>query len=213
MGHMSHEIDNFFAAGLHQLHLSLPPDSRQKLLDFLQLLQKWNRRYNLTAITELRQMVAGHLLDSLAIAPFITGDTILDVGSGAGFPGIPLAVYFPQKHWTLLDSNGKKTRFLIQAAAQLGLNNVTVVQARVEQWASLEKFDIIVTRAVGMIRALITQTSQHLQPGGQWLFMKGECPVDELPAAPFSTQVHPLQIPSISAQRCLVIVKSVNSEQ
>src|SRR3990167_3568140 len=114
--------------GLEKLQLPLPLHAQAILLEYLHLLQKWNKTYNLTAITDFDQMIAYHLLDSLSIAPYITGDRIVDVGSGAGLPGIPLAVYFPKKQFTLIDSVGKKTRFMAQAARDLGLKNVQVVQ-------------------------------------------------------------------------------------
>src|SRR5262249_10179534 len=147
-------VTKLFASGLEKLNLSLDVDRQQKLLQFLQLLQKWNQHYNLTAITDSQKMVTHHLLDSLSIVHHIAGESILDVGSGAGFPGIPLAVYFPQKQWTLLDSNGKKTRFLIQAVAELQLKNITVVNARMEQWQPAQPFNEIVVRAVGSIKEI-----------------------------------------------------------
>lgn len=196
-------INQLFSAGLKELNLSLDLESQQKLLDFLQFLQKWNRHYNLTAITDLPKMVGYHLLDSLSIVPYIQGENILDVGSGAGFPGIPLAVYFPQKQWTLLDSNGKKTRFLIQAKAEFNLSNIEIVHARVEQWRSKQKFDTIITRAVGPIQETMTQTQPHLQAAGKWLFMKGDIQSEELPAA---ASVHTLNVPGVSAARHLIVI-------
>jgi 16S rRNA (guanine527-N7)-methyltransferase len=195
-----------FAAGLQELNLNLDTASQQKLLHFLDFLKKWSAHFNLTAITDPSNMIFRHLLDSLSIAPYITGNQILDVGSGAGFPGIPLAVYFPHKHWTLLDSNGKKTRFLIQAAAELQLANVTVVNERVERWKPLQKFDTIVARAVGSVAEIISLSRQHLQPNGQWLLMKGHPQPEELTGLQSSTIIHPLKVPGISEPRNLIIV-------
>lgn len=204
---MNNEIATLFADGLQKLNLSLEQAAQQKLLHFLCFLQKWNRHYNLTAITELPKMVSHHLLDSLSIAPFIQGENILDVGSGAGFPGIPLAVYFPQKQWTLLDSNGKKTRFLIQATAELQLTNVHIVHARVEHWHPTQKFAAIVVRAVGEVNSIRAQTRQHIQPGGQWLFMKGECSPEELNTLPPEAVIHDLNVPGVSTPRRLIVVQ------
>lgn len=203
---MTIDVSQLFSKGLQELHLSLNTDAQQKLLHFLHFLQKWNRSYNLTAITDLPKMVSHHLLDSLAIAPYIRGETILDVGSGAGFPGIPLAVCFPHKHFTLLDSNGKKARFLIQAKAELQLPNIEIVQARVEQWPSTQKFAVITTRAVGPIKQTIAQSRQHLQPGGIWLFMKSERQHEDLETLLPCPIIHTLQIPGVPAPRYLIEV-------
>lgn len=206
---MNNVIAELFSNGLKELSLQMDSAAQQKLLDFLAFLQKWNRHYNLTAITDWQKMVSHHLLDSLSIAPFITGEQILDVGSGAGLPGIPLAVYFPDKQWTLLDSNGKKARFLIQAKSELSLPNVTIVHDRVERWQSPQKFHTIVTRAVGSIKEIIDNTQQHLLPGGQWLFMKGEYQHEELATLPFSTNVQPLAVPGVLTPRYLIKVITV----
>ena len=116
--------------GIQTLQLNMPALQQERLLDFLLLLQKWNKSYNLTAITEMDEMITHHALDSLAVVPYLSGDRIIDIGTGAGFPGIPLALYFPDKKFTLLDSNGKKTRFLVQAKAALAIDNIEVVHAR-----------------------------------------------------------------------------------
>lgn len=199
-------IDALFINGLRELNLDLAPAARDKLIAFLQFLQKWNQSYNLTAITDLKKMLSYHVLDSLSIAPFIQGDHILDVGSGAGFPGIPLAVYFPQKRWILLDSNGKKARFLIQAKAEFKLDNIEVVNERVETWSNGQRFDTIITRAVGSIPELIQQTQSLLAPGGCWLFMKGALPHDELSALTLPSKTHTLSVPGVDAARHLIVV-------
>lgn len=203
---MNKKISELFASGLQALNLSLDSVSQEKLLHFLLFLKKWNGHYNLTAITELEKMIAYHLLDSLSIAPFITGQSILDVGSGAGFPGIPLAIYFPEKRWTLLDSNGKKARFLIQATAELQLKNVDVIHDRVEKWPSSQKFDVILARAMGSVKDIMAQTRQHLQPGGQWLLMKGDYQHEELETLKPPPLIHTLSIPGITAPRNLIAI-------
>ena len=203
---MKNNIADSFASGLSQLNLSLEPAAQNKLLQFLKLLQKWNQHYNLTAITDLPKMVSHHLLDSLSIAPFIQGTKILDLGSGAGFPGIPLAVFFPQKQWTLLDSNGKKTRFLTQAKVELQLDNVEVVQARIGQWQTAQKFDAIVVRAVGSIHEIIAKTQHLLTGGGCWLFMKGDYEHEELETLQPPPIIHTLSVPEVLTPRYLIAV-------
>ncbi len=195
------------SAGIEQLGLAISLEKQQQLLDFLQLLTKWNAHFNLTAITTAEKMLTHHLLDSLAVAPFISGKRILDVGSGAGFPGIPLALCFPEQQWLLLDSNGKKTRFLLQAKASLGLENVAVVQSRIEQFYAEECFDVIISRALGSIKELLAQTQEICCPGGHWLFMKGARPDQELAEIDQPYVVHALQVPELDAERHLVVVK------
>lgn len=201
-------IDQQLREGLESLNCPLDADSRQKLIQFLLFLQKWNRRFNLTAVTDLEKMVSYHLLDSVSIAPFIAGKNILDVGSGAGFPGIPLSLYFLEKHWTLLDSNGKKTRFLIQAKAEFQLHNVVVHQARAEAWQAPEKFDTLIVRAVGPVQDIIDKTQHLLKPQGRWLFMKGEDFRDELTGLKRKTEIHDLAIPGIKKKRNVIIIEN-----
>lgn len=201
-------IDQQLRVGLESLRCPLDTDSRQKLIQFLLFLQKWNRSFNLTAVTDLEQMIHYHVLDSLAAAPFITGNEILDVGSGAGFPGIPLSIYFPQKHWTLLDSNGKKTRFLTQVKSEFQLHNVTVHQARAENWQEPKKFDTLIVRAVGSVQDIIEKTKHLLKPQGRWLFMKGEDFQDELTGLqPLKIEIHNISIPGIKKKRHLIIIE------
>lgn len=209
------KVAMLFTEGLQKLHLNLDPAAQQKLLDFLQILQKWNAHYNLTAITEPERMISHHLLDSLSIAPFIaeTAIKILDVGSGAGFPGIPLAVYFPQKSWTLLDSNGKKTRFLTQVKAELNLQNVTVIQDRMECWQPEQSFDMIVVRAVGAIKPIIQQTAHLLSPTGKWLFMKSDQHHEDIESLNPPAETHELQVPEITAKRYLIMVSRNDNDK
>lgn len=193
-------------AGAAQLPLPLTDAVAKQLIELLQLLHKWNSAYNLTAIRTYEQMLTHHLLDSLAVAPFVTGARVLDVGTGAGFPGLPLSFYFPEKYFVLLDSNGKKIRFIDHVVSHFGLKNVDPQQQRVENFRSEQLFDVIICRALGEMRDII-QASQHLlAPTGRWLFMKGTYPQAELDAIPLAAEVHTLQVPGVEAQRHLVIV-------
>jgi 16S rRNA (guanine527-N7)-methyltransferase len=188
----------------------------EKLRRYLALLTKWNRVYNLTAITEPEQMITHHVLDSLAIAAPLDlllartqGARVLDVGSGAGLPGIPLAIARPAWQLTLLDGNSKRTAFIAQAAAEIGLSNVTVVTARAESFVSAP-FDVIVSRAFASLRDFVTNTKALLGPAGYWAAMKGGVPHDELrelPSAVECRDVRRLQIPGLDAERHLLLLK------
>ena len=192
--------------------MGLPHGDAQiaKLEQFIALLIKWNKVYNLTAIRDARQMVTHHLLDSLAIVPYVEGKRVLDVGSGAGFPGIPLAVFKPEASFTLLDSNRKKTRFIAQAAIELGLKNIEVVTSRVEVCEFDKPFDTIVTRAFASVDKILALTCSHCAEGGQLLLMKGVVPEQELKQLPkpFALKrVIPLEIPNLEGQRHLIVLE------
>lgn len=188
----------------------------EKLRRYLALLTKWNRVYNLTAITEPEQMITHHVLDSLAIAVPLdsllarTHDArVLDVGSGAGLPGIPLAIARPAWQLTLLDGNGKKTAFIAQAAAEIGLPNVTVVTARAESFVSAP-FNVIVSRAFSSLRDFVTKTKALLGPAGYWAAMKGGAPHDELRELPSGVEcrdIRRLHIPGLNAERHLLLLR------
>ena len=202
------------AKGLGQLALAVPAEAQQRLLDYIALLEKWNRAYNLTAVRKPEQMVTRHLLDSLVIGPWLQGSRILDVGTGPGLPGIPLAIAYPQYAFTLLDSNSKKTRFVTQAVAELGLNNVAVVQSRVEQFHPADQrqgqFDTITARAFATIKELVDSARHLCARQGIFLIMKGVYPVAELEELPsgFSVEgVYSLTVPGLDAERHLLIVK------
>jgi 16S rRNA (guanine527-N7)-methyltransferase len=193
--------------GIAELNLEIPSIAQQGMLDFLNFLKKWNAAFNLTAISDLDKMVTHHLLDSLSIAGYIRGSHILDVGTGAGFPGIPLAFCFPEKNFVLLDSNGKKIRFLIQAKAEFNLKNINPVQARVEDYQSDHCFDEIIIRAVGSIQDLIKKSKHLCCKSGQYLFMKGALPEDELTDLEHPYTIHPLKVPYFHGERHLVVVE------
>lgn len=191
-------------SGLDKLNLSLSEEAQQKLLDYLHLLIKWNKTYNLTAITDFDQMIAYHLLDSLSIAPYLTGEQIVDVGSGAGLPGIPLAILYPEKTFMLIDSVGKKTRFINQATRQLDLPNVKAVHIRAETYSSSNTFDTMTARAVGSMDYLFPIAQHLLKPNGQLLVMKTQLTDDERAQLPENAQVIALSVPGVSSERSLV---------
>lgn len=193
--------------GCNQLKLSVDPRQQQLLVDYLALLSKWNQTYNLTAIRDEGQMVTRHLLDSLAIAGHVTGQRLIDVGTGAGLPGIPLAIVFPQRELHLLDSNGKKTRFLFQVKTTLGLDNMVIHQARVETFRAAEPFDAVLSRAFASLPDMVRDCRHLLAPGGRLLAMKGERPTQELEAVSRMgavVAVYSLAVPGLDEQRHLV---------
>lgn len=197
------------AAGLTRLGIELTTEQNEKLLAFRDLLLKWNKTYNLTALRDPEQAISHHLLDSLAILPHVGNGPLLDVGSGGGLPGIPLAIARPELSVSMVDTVQKKATFLQQAAIQLGLKNVTVHHARVEQLAG--QYAQISSRAFAEIGLFISLTRHLLAPGGRWLAMKGVRPDDEiatLPADIVVDQIIPLHVPGLGAERHLIILKA-----
>lgn len=201
-------IETLLSEGLTELGLTAGAEQQDKLLAFTRLLAKWNKIYNLTAITRPADMVRLHLLDSLAVLPFITGQTVLDVGTGAGLPGIPLALLAPQIQFTLLDSNSKKTRFVQQAVIELGLKNVIVVQSRIEQYRPATGFDCILARAFASLPVIVAATRHLLNAGGTLLAQKGKAPLSDYPELDqVRLETLALNVPGIDAQRHLIAVK------
>ncbi len=196
--------------GLIALGLTLDRDIQQRLLDYIALIEKWNRVHNLTAIRQPEKMVSHHLLDSLAVAPHLHAKRLLDVGSGAGLPGIPLALAHPDMHVTLLDSNHKKAAFLNQAVMELKLKNAEVCAERVESWQAQNKFDVIISRAFSDMGEFVRVTRHLLAPGGMYAAMKGLHPyeeIDKLPPDCKVQQVLPLAIPGLEGARHLVLIR------
>lgn len=196
--------------GLIALGLTLERDTQQRLLDYIALIEKWNRVYNLTAIREPEKMVSHHLLDSLAVAPHLHARRLLDVGSGAGLPGIPLALANAHMHVTLLDSNHKKTAFLNQSVMELKLKNAQVCGERVESWKTQNKFDVIISRAFSDMGEFVRMTQHLLAPGGLFVAMKGLHPYEEIEKLPPDCkvrQVLPLAIPGLDGARHLVLIE------
>jgi 16S rRNA (guanine527-N7)-methyltransferase len=187
----------------------LPDSDRQRLLAYVRLLAKWNAAYNLTAVRDPQDMVTRHLLDSLAVLPYLAGPRVLDIGTGPGLPGIPLAVARPEYAFTLLDANAKKTRFVTQAVGELGLKNVEVVQARVESYRPAQNFDTLVSRAFASIADMLAASRHLCAPHGRILALKGVYPEEELAAVPAGfvvQEVAALQVPGLEAQRHVVIL-------
>ncbi|HSC48592.1 MAG TPA: 16S rRNA (guanine(527)-N(7))-methyltransferase RsmG [Gammaproteobacteria bacterium] len=196
--------------GLAALKLDLPAGSEEKLLAFVELLQKWNRAYNLTAVRDPEEMLVKHVLDSLAVLPYVVHGPVLDVGTGAGLPGIPLAVAQPDMQFTLLDGNGKKARFVTHAAGALGLANVTAVQSRVEDYRPESGFATVLSRAFASLGDFLRLAGHAAAPGGRLLAMKGAHPEQELADIPAGYKllgVHTLEVPGLKAERCVVEIE------
>ena len=189
--------------------MPLPVADRQRLLAFVHLLAKWNAAYNLTAVRDPQAMITRHLLDSLVLLPYLQGPRVLDIGTGPGLPGIPLAIARPDCSFTLLDANAKKTRFVTQAVGELGLKNVDVVQTRVENYRPVEKFDTLVARALSSIADMLNNAQHLCAPGGRFLAMKGVYPEEELAAIPADyvvSELVALKVPGLDAARHLAII-------
>ncbi|MEH6388074.1 MAG: 16S rRNA (guanine(527)-N(7))-methyltransferase RsmG [Pseudomonas profundi] len=198
------------AEGARQLNIPLSDDQARQLLAYLTLLNKWNKAYNLTAVRDPAEMVSRHLLDSLSILPFVEGNSWLDVGSGGGMPGLILAIMRPDAHFTLLDSNGKKTRFLTQAKVELQLANVEVVNSRVENFSPEKAFDGIVSRAFSSMADFVNLTRHLSNTHTRWLAMKGLYPDEELVALPEDVEVlrsEQLTVPGCQGSRHLLILR------
>jgi 16S rRNA (guanine527-N7)-methyltransferase len=198
------------AEGVERLGVSASARQQGQMLELIALLERWGRAYNLTAVRDPLRMVSHHLLDSLALAPFIRGTRVLDVGTGAGFPGLPLAILTPERHFVLLDSNGKKVRFVRQAVMELGLDNVEVVQARIESYTSREKFATIVTRAFASLPRILQITQPLLARPGVLLAPKGrqvEAELDGLSLPRGELRLHCLRVPFLEGERVLVEVR------
>jgi len=196
-------------AGLTELGLDLDARARDRLLAYLALLGKWNQVYNLTAIREPERMLSHHLLDSLAVLPHIEADRLLDVGSGGGLPGIPLAIARPTLQVTLLEASHKKSAFLQQAAIELGLGNVETLHARAQDYRPARAFPRIISRALSDLAEFVRLTEHLLADGGRWLAMKGVYPDEEIAALEGARVVRAirLKVPRLAAERHLIILE------
>ena len=203
--------------GANTLSVSLTEEQADLLTRYVELLAKWNKAYNLTAVRDSNEMVSRHILDSLSIAPYMTGDYLMDVGSGPGLPGMIMAIMYPEKQFTLLDSNGKKTRFMTQAKMELGLNNVRVENTRCESFQAEQPFDVIMSRAFSSLLDMVEGTHHLLSLEGTFLAMKGLYPEEELQELYAvrpdikETESHILSVPGCEAQRHLVMLKQIKN--
>jgi len=200
---------NILLEGLAQLNLNLDSAQIDQLLTYISLIEKWNKAYNLTAVRDRQEMVTTHLLDSLAILPHLTGSRLADIGTGAGLPGIPLAICRPDWQLSLVDSNSKKTRFVQQAVLELKLSNVEVVHARVESLQPAVAFDTVLCRAFASMPDIVRLCRHLLTASGQIIAMKGQTPHEELMQIAEDYQVIALRVPGIEAERCLVKMDAI----
>lgn len=207
------KLEKKLQQGLAALRVDLDAKTRAKLLQFLELLAHWNRAYNLTAVREIEQMLPRHLLDSLSAVPYLYGKRVLDIGTGAGLPGVPLALARPDLQFTLLDSNAKKIRFVRQAIYDLRLPNVETAHVAVERYQPPEPFDTLIARAVAAIPDMLNNCRHLVAPGSRVLAMKGVYPEEELAALDRGFRVRDvvnLAVPGLDAARHLVILEPVS---
>lgn len=193
--------------GLAQIGVAATVQQQQQLVDYLLLFEKWNKTYNLSAVREREAMVSRHLLDSLVVIPHLQGKRFIDVGTGGGLPGIPLAIMKPECHFSLLDSNGKKTRFLFQVKTALKLANVAVENRRVESFQPTPLFDGVISRAFASLNDMVTGCAQLIAPAGRFWALKGVYPESELSELPKHYTVeacHRLEVPGCDGERHLL---------
>lgn len=205
------KLDILLNRGLEAMGIDLPASTRARLLQYLELLDKWNRAYNLTAVREIEQMVPKHLLDSLSILPYFHGPRVLDVGTGAGLPGIPLALARPDVQFLLIDGNAKKLRFVRQAIHDLALPNVDVVHSSVEKYHPDASFECVVARALATIPDMLARARHLIAPHGVFLAMKGVYPEEELANVGEGFRVREvvrLTVAGLDAARHVVILES-----
>ena len=208
-------LENRLARGLAAMGLAAPKPAQATLIAYLRLLEHWNRSFNLTAVRDVEQMLSRHLLDSLSALPYLRGRSILDVGTGAGLPGVPLAIVCPERRFDLLDSNGKKVRFLRQAVHELGLTNVNVHQQRVEAFHPDAKFDTLIARALAALPDMITRCAHLMGPDTVFVAMKGTVPTAELSALPPGFRVATvarIDVPGLEAERHIVVMQREHND-
>ncbi|WP_432742748.1 16S rRNA (guanine(527)-N(7))-methyltransferase RsmG [Methylobacter sp. G7] len=194
-------------SGIAALNVNVTDQKIEQLLCFIKLIEKWNKAYNLTAIRDREEMARLHILDSLAILPYIEGARVIDIGTGAGLPGIPLAICLPEIHFTLLDSNAKKTRFVQQVVLELKLKNVQVLHSRVENYHPEKAYDAVLTRAFASLSDIVRLTSHLLARKGVLLAMKGQNLDAELELIAEKKSVIPVSVPGTDVDRCLVRIE------
>jgi len=192
--------------------LSIPTEQQNKLIQLVELLAKWNKAYNLTSVRDPQQMLVKHIMDSIVVSPHLNGKRLIDVGTGPGLPGLPLAILNPDKQFVLLDSLGKRLRFIRQAVLELGLTNVKFVQSRVEEYLPEEKFDVVLSRAFASLEDMLFWCKHLPNENGHFLALKGQFPEQEIKMLDkqfkFIESVE-LQVPNLEGERCLVKVELV----
>ena len=207
---MDKKIINQLVSGITELGLEVEDSQIEKLLAFLVLLKKWNSKFNLSGVADIESMVSLHLLDSLAISSHLRGEIFVDFGSGGGLPGIPLAIINPDKKFVLIDSNGKKTRFLFQVKTELALSNVSVENCRIEHYQNKQQIDMVMCRAFSTLEVAVDKLQPLLSNDCSLLAMKGIYPEEEISKLPEGFEVSQatrLEIPGITSQRHLLEVK------
>ncbi|MFC0229020.1 16S rRNA (guanine(527)-N(7))-methyltransferase RsmG [Serratia aquatilis] len=204
---MQRKLDSLLSAA----GIVLTDQQKQQLLGYVGMLDKWNKAYNLTSVREPQQMLVRHILDSIVVNPHLTGSRFIDVGTGPGLPGIPLAIVRPDAHFTLLDSLGKRVRFLRQVQHELGLKNIEPVQSRVEEFPAEPPFDGVISRAFASLHDMLTWCHHLPVKGlGRFYALKGVCPEDELAQLPEGISLESvirLQVPELEGERHLVVLK------
>ena len=207
---MSAECSSLLKSGAAQLNIELTDIMQRQILAHTALLAKWNQSLNLTAITDPVEMVVQHVLDCVAVGPLLGGNRILDIGSGGGFPGIPLAIIYPDKDFFLLDSRGKRTEFLRHSVGKIGLANTTIIKMRVEDYQPKEKFDTLVTRAFSSLEETLSRTQALQNPNTRLLAMKGKYPSKEIANLPDPVRrkikVESIDVPFLDAKRNVVVI-------
>jgi len=205
-------LQQTLAAGIDKIGLALDARTQERLLDYVVQLHKWNQAFNLSGIKQLDDMVTLHLLDSLVLAPYIDGERIADVGTGAGLPGFPLALCYPDKQFLLIESNSKKTRFIFQTAAMLDVHNIMAIHCRVEDYASQPQVDIVTSRAFASLADFVKGCRHLVSGSGKFLAMKGLYPkaeIDELPRDFQVSAVYPVKVPGVAAERHILEIRHV----
>jgi 16S rRNA (guanine527-N7)-methyltransferase len=190
---------------------TLPENQKQQLVDYVELLHKWNKAYNLTSVRRPEEMLVRHILDSIVVEPHLQGSRFIDVGTGPGLPGIPLAIVRPDSHFTLLDSLGKRVRFLRQVQHELHLENITPVQSRVEEFPAEPPFDGVISRAFASLTDMVTWCQHLPAENGRFYALKGLRPDDEIAVLPANFSVEDvirLQVPELDGERHLVMIKT-----
>ena len=196
---------------LNQANISLTEGQKQQLLAYVDMLHKWNKAYNLTSVREPQQMLIRHILDSVVVNDHLKGERFIDVGTGAGLPGIPLAIIRPESHFVLLDSLGKRIRFLRQVQHELGLKNIEAVQSRVEEYQPKELFDGVISRAFASLTDMLHWCTHLPHKDGRFYALKGSVPEDEIKSLSDNCKldsVIELKVPELGEQRHLVIINT-----